>query len=136
MAGKVRYLIQRDGRYHARIVVPAPLRKWVGKVELSAALGPDRKKAIRELPKVIAGFQEEIAAAARRAVPETHSTSPAALNSAWTPIGAARQAALAPGEKEISADLDRAIRLIDGVRRKLQTHAYRSAWVERKAGWI
>ncbi len=31
--------------------------------------------------------------------------------------------ALTPVEKEISADLDSAIRLIDGVRRKLQTHA-------------
>ena len=69
MAGKVRYLIQRDGRYHARIVVPPALRKQVGKVELSAALGPDRKAALRALPAVVARFQEKIAAAARRALP-------------------------------------------------------------------
>jgi hypothetical protein len=91
MTSKVRYLIHRDGRYHARIVVPASLRKWVGKVELSAALGPDRKTAIRELPKVVARFQDEIAAAARRALPKAPPTHPAALKSTWNPVEAARQ---------------------------------------------
>jgi len=90
MAGKVRYLIRRDGRYHARIVVPAALRKQVGKVELSAALGSDRKAALRALPAVVARFQEEIAAA-RKALPAAPSASPPALKSTWTPIGAARQ---------------------------------------------
>ena len=91
MAGKGRYLIQRDGRYHARIVVPLSLRKWVGKVELSAALGPDRKAAIRALPKVVAGFQDELAAAAKRAQPESPGASSIAIKATWTPIGAARQ---------------------------------------------
>jgi integrase len=91
MAGKVRYLIQRNGRYHARIVVPLSIRKWVGKVELSAALGPDRKAAIRALPKVVAGFQDELAAAARRAQPESLGASSIAIKATWTPIGAARQ---------------------------------------------
>ncbi len=34
-----------------------------------------------------------------------------------------REAALHPVGEDINVDLDRAIRLIDGVRRKLQTHA-------------
>lgn len=91
MAGKVRYLIQKDGRYHARIVVPAALRKQVGKVELSAALGPDRKTALRALPAAVARFQEELAAAAREALPAAPLASPLTLKSSWTPIGAARQ---------------------------------------------
>lgn len=71
MAGKVRYLIERGGRFHARIVVPAKLRKIMGKVELSAPLGADRREALRRLPAVVAEFQDRIAAAGRRLRNET-----------------------------------------------------------------
>jgi hypothetical protein len=66
MAGKVRHLLERAGRYHARIVVPKRLRPILKKVELSAALGADRRDALRKLPAVVARFQEEIAEAERR----------------------------------------------------------------------
>jgi integrase len=89
MAGKVRYLIQEDGRYRARVVVPQPLRKWVGKYELSKALGPDRKAALRDLPKVVGRFQDQIAAAARQA--DEASGRPGAVKPKWTPAAAARQ---------------------------------------------
>ena len=38
MAGKVRHLLERDGRFYARIVVPERLRAAVGKRELTAAI--------------------------------------------------------------------------------------------------
>lgn len=66
MAAKVRYLIHRDGRYHARIVVPGRLRSALNKVELSVALGADRRQALRKLPAAVARFQEQLAVAERR----------------------------------------------------------------------
>ena len=63
MAGKVRYLIRRGHRHYARIVVPERLRPIVGKIELSAPLGSDRRDALRKLPAVISKFQKRIAAA-------------------------------------------------------------------------
>ncbi|WP_338012173.1 DUF6538 domain-containing protein [Celeribacter ethanolicus] len=36
MAGKVRHLVNRSGRYHARLVVPKELRTIIGKTELWA----------------------------------------------------------------------------------------------------
>lgn len=69
MAGKVRYLIQRDGRYYARIVVAPRLRSILKKRELSEALGSDRRTALRRLPSVIARFQGQLADAERRLCP-------------------------------------------------------------------
>ena len=66
MAGKVRYLIQRGGRFHARVVVPKLLRPIIGKVELSAPLGADRREALRRLPAVSATLLDQIATARRR----------------------------------------------------------------------
>lgn len=66
MAGKVRYLIERQGRYHARIVVPERLRPIIKKKELSVALGADRREALRRLPRAVAGFQEQLAEAESR----------------------------------------------------------------------
>jgi len=66
MAGKVRNLIERDGRYHARMVVPLRLRSILKKVELSVALGPDRRAALRGLPGAVVAFQEQLAEAERQ----------------------------------------------------------------------
>lgn len=59
----VRHLLDRDGRYHARVVVPVPLRPAIGKRELLEPLGPDRRDAIRRLPAAVARMQEQIEAA-------------------------------------------------------------------------
>ncbi|SIQ11853.1 hypothetical protein [Bosea sp. TND4EK4] len=68
MAGTVRYLLNRDGRYFARLVVPPKLRPFIGgKSELRTALGPDRKEAIKRLNGAVALLQHEIALAERRA---------------------------------------------------------------------
>ena len=60
MAGKVRHLINRSGRYHARLVVPKDLRKIVGKSELRAPLGGDYRQALKLLPSAVAQLQIQI----------------------------------------------------------------------------
>lgn len=54
MAAKVRNLLYRDGRYFARLTVPEKLRSIVGKRELRAPLGSDRRTANKRLPAEIA----------------------------------------------------------------------------------
>lgn len=63
MAGKVRHLLERGGRYSARVAVPAALRETLGKRELLRALGPDRVLALRKLPGAVADMQAELEAA-------------------------------------------------------------------------
>tara|TARA_R110002049_G_scaffold10127_1_gene50178 strand:- start:140092 stop:141657 length:1566 start_codon:yes stop_codon:yes gene_type:complete len=67
MAGKVRHLINRSGRYHARLVVPKDLRAIVGKTELRSSLGADYRQALRLLPGAVAQLQHQIALAEREA---------------------------------------------------------------------
>ncbi len=67
MAGKVRHLINRSGRYHARLVVPKKLRAIVGKTELRSSLGADYRQALRLLPGAVAQLQHRIAQAERKA---------------------------------------------------------------------
>lgn len=67
MAGKVRHLINRSGRYHARLVVPKDLRGIVGKTELRSPLGADYRQALKFLPGAVAQLQHEIALAERKA---------------------------------------------------------------------
>ncbi|MDO6483089.1 site-specific integrase [Shimia thalassica] len=67
MAGKVRHLINRSGRYHARLVVPKDLRGIVGKTELRASLGGDYREALKHLPGAVAQLQHKIALAEQKA---------------------------------------------------------------------
>lgn len=67
MAGKVRHLIDRNGRYHARLVVPKELRGIIGKTELRSSLGGDYRAALRLLPGAVAQLQHQIALAERKA---------------------------------------------------------------------
>jgi len=67
MAGKVRHLLNRSGRYFARLVVPADLRTVVGKTELRTSLGPDYRIALKLLPGAVADLQRQLAAAERKA---------------------------------------------------------------------
>lgn len=66
MAGKVRHLVNRSGRYHARVVVPKDLRAVIGKTELRTPLGGDYRQALRLLPGAVAQLQHEIAVAERK----------------------------------------------------------------------
>ena len=77
MAGKVRHLINRSGRYHARIVVPKDLRAIVGKTELRQPLGPDYRQALRLLPGAVAQLHHEIALAERKLAAERPGARPA-----------------------------------------------------------
>jgi len=75
MAGQVRYLKVKDGRFYARISVPAELRKVIGKSELIAPLGGDRRAAMKLLPEAVAGFQRRLDAARQ----QTASPHPASM---------------------------------------------------------
>lgn len=67
MAGKVRNLVNRDGRYHARLVVPKDLRGIIGKTELRTPLGGDYRQALKLLPGAVAQLQHQIALAEQKA---------------------------------------------------------------------
>ena len=63
MAGRVRYLLERKGRYFARVVVPSDLRAAVGKTELRVPLGADRRGALKLLPRAVASLQDTLRSA-------------------------------------------------------------------------
>ena len=66
MARKPRYLLNRDGRYFARLVIPKELRPFLNnKTELREALGPDRRAALAKLHTAVAVLQSKIAVAER-----------------------------------------------------------------------
>lgn len=78
MAGNVRYLLNRDGRYFARLVVPKELRGHLGdRSELRTPLGPDYRLAIRNLPGAVAEMQYKIALAERKVTPKASPHTPA-----------------------------------------------------------
>ena len=60
------YLLDRDGRFFARMVVPKNLRPHLGgRTELRRPLGPDRRDAMRNLHGAVASIQQELAQARR-----------------------------------------------------------------------
>lgn len=63
MGKPVKYLLHRDGRYYARMVVPSELRKIVGTTELREPLGADRRTAETRLHRVISQFHDTLNAA-------------------------------------------------------------------------
>ncbi|WP_349437201.1 site-specific integrase [Pararhizobium sp. A13] len=68
MAGTEKHLLNRDGRYFARIVIPKALRPFLdNKTELRDALGPDRRLAQARLHSAVAGPRGLIAVAERKA---------------------------------------------------------------------
>ncbi|MBL4930048.1 integrase [Tabrizicola sp. KVB23] len=69
--------MNRDGRFFARLVVPKDLRAAVGKSELRAPLGPDRRTAMKLLPGAVAQLQHQIAQAERKAAPAKTTSAPA-----------------------------------------------------------
>jgi len=67
MVGKVKNLVNRSGRYHARLVVPKDLRGIIGKTELRTPLGADYRQAVKLLPGAVTQLQHQIALAERKA---------------------------------------------------------------------
>ncbi|TIX89302.1 integrase [Rhizobium sp. P44RR-XXIV] len=64
-----KYLLNRDGRYFARIVIPKDLRPFLdNKTELRTPLGPDKRAAKARLHTAVADIQAQIAVAERRAM--------------------------------------------------------------------
>jgi len=67
VASKVRNMVNRNGRYHARLVVPKDLRGIIGKTELRTPLGGDYRQALKLLPGAVAQLQHQIALAEQKA---------------------------------------------------------------------
>ena len=63
VAGKLRYWKEKDGRFWARMAVPAPVRRIIGKSEIIEPLGGDRRAAIKAHPAAVARLQAQIAVA-------------------------------------------------------------------------
>ncbi len=63
MAGQVRHLKVKSGRFYARIAVPAHLRQIIGKTELVTPLGGERRAAMKALPAAVTMLQRQIATA-------------------------------------------------------------------------
>jgi integrase len=79
MAGKIRYLLERNGSFFARVIVPKDLRLIVGKTELLKALGSHRPEALRSLHGAVAEFQAILNAARRQLA----ASSPAQKQAYW-----------------------------------------------------
>jgi hypothetical protein len=60
MAGSVRHLLSRNGRFYARVAVPNAMRSIVGKREILEPIGADRTEALRALPAAVARMQATI----------------------------------------------------------------------------
>lgn len=68
MAGKIKHLLERDGRFYTRLVVPQVLRKHLGdKSELRTPLGADRRTAERAHPAALADLHLAIRQAEKKA---------------------------------------------------------------------
>ncbi len=60
-------MLNRDGRYFARLVIPKDPRPFMdGKSELPTALGADDRQALKLLPGAVAALKHQIALAERR----------------------------------------------------------------------
>jgi integrase len=57
------HLLNRNGRYWARLSVPAALRPIINKRELLESLGPDRTEALRKLPGAVGRMHDVLVAA-------------------------------------------------------------------------
>jgi len=66
MAGQVRHLKVKGGRFYARIAVPKSVQATLGKTELVTPIGGERRAAMRALPGAVAVLQGQIALAQRQ----------------------------------------------------------------------
>lgn len=65
----VRHLVERNGNYYARVVVPSELRRIIGKTELREPLGSNRSSAERKVHAVAGRFLEQLEEARFRTPP-------------------------------------------------------------------
>lgn len=79
------HLLDRDGRYSARVAVPKALHHIVGKRELLQALGPDRTLALRALPAAVAAMQATLEAARAQLKGRQSASAPARRGKPLTP---------------------------------------------------
>ncbi|MFT5616362.1 MAG: hypothetical protein ACI8Q6_003661 [Granulosicoccus sp.] len=67
MSGNIRYWLNREGRYFARLVVPKDLRGNIGTSKLRTSLGGDYREAVKLHPGAVAQLQHQIALAEQEA---------------------------------------------------------------------
>jgi hypothetical protein len=65
------HLLNRNGRYWARLSVPQALRSIINKRELLESLGPDRVEALRKLPGAIGRMHDVLLAAREEHKPQS-----------------------------------------------------------------
>ncbi|MBB6305614.1 hypothetical protein [Rhizobium leucaenae] len=77
---KIPYLLNREGRFFARVKIPRSLRfdQFGGVTELRQALGSDRDEAIKRLPAVLEEWRQKIKFAQQRDA--DHATRPDICN--------------------------------------------------------
>lgn len=66
MAGQVRHLKVKGGRFYARVAVPKSVQAVLGRTELVAPIGGERRDAMRALLGAVVVLQSEIALARRQ----------------------------------------------------------------------
>jgi len=71
------HLLNRNGRYWARLSVPQALRSIVNKRELLESLGPDRTEALRKLPGAVGRMHDVLVAARQEHKPQSKPVRPA-----------------------------------------------------------
>lgn len=76
MATKDRHLVERDGRFYARLVVPQSLREAIGKTELREPLGPDKRVARYNLTAAVARLKAQLEGAALGIAPKVQQHAP------------------------------------------------------------
>lgn len=65
------HLLNRNGRYWARLSVPPALRSIINKRELLESLGPDRSEALRKLPGAVGRMHDVLVAAREEHKPQS-----------------------------------------------------------------
>jgi len=141
MAGKVRHLLNRGGRYDARLVVPAALRPFLNnKSELRMPLGADRRAALQKLPAAVLSLRLQIGTERERAAqgPDSRSRPSRPLSPDEISVMEYQGQSEFDAEirrhhyqyAELGADLDEARRFRDGFAGKLSDSA-----LDQLVGW-
>jgi hypothetical protein len=108
---KTKNLLNRQGRYWARLSVPSALRPIIMKRELLEPLGPDRTQALRKLPGTVGRMQDMLNAARQELEAGRKPSAPQPMSGRILSLGnlakAHFDAQLAKQDGERRADLSR-----------------------------
>lgn len=60
MAGRLRYWKEKEGRFWARMAVPGPVQKMIGRTEIIEPLGGDRREALKKHSAAVTRLRAQI----------------------------------------------------------------------------